>query len=147
MLSAGKLIRARKAFPPQREARVTTDKRNNLGKILKQRRGMIPLTLNKLAAESGVSVSHLGRIERGERFPSAHILRRIAKPLGFEESLLMTIAGFLSTQASTIESETGAGTVGLDPYVGRVLAEEPVEVQRTVILILTILKSVARAKE
>ena len=32
----------------------------------------------------------------------------------------------------------------LDPYVARVLAQEPVEVQRAVIGILTILKSLAK---
>jgi transcriptional regulator with XRE-family HTH domain len=69
---------------------------NDLGKILKQRRVMVPLTLRELAVTSGVSSSHLGRIERGERFPSAHILRRIAKPLGCEETELLTLAGYLS---------------------------------------------------
>jgi len=35
---------------------------NHLGKMIKQRRVMIPLTLGKLAAATGVSPSHLGRI-------------------------------------------------------------------------------------
>jgi len=122
----------------------TANNRNELAKMLKQQRQMAELTLRELAAKSGVSASHLGRIERGERFPSGHILRKIARPLGFDESLLLTTAGYLSP-----DSETGEPGFyrGLDPYVGKVLSEEPVEVQRTVIAILTILKSVARAKE
>ncbi len=40
-----------------------------LGRILKQRRVMVPLTLRGLAAISGTSSSHLGRVERGERLP------------------------------------------------------------------------------
>lgn len=76
----------------------------NLGKIIKQQRLMIPMTLGELSAVSGVSSSHLGRIKRGERFPSAHILRKIAKPLGFDEAELLTYAGFLSTQTSTTEN-------------------------------------------
>jgi len=112
-----------------------------LGRILKQRRVMIPLTLRGLAAISGISSSHLGRIERGERFPSASILRKIAKPLGFEESELFSLAGYLSPQPS--REEYGLGR--LDPYVGRILSQEPVEVQRTVIGILSILKSIAKA--
>jgi len=111
-----------------------------LGRILKQRRVMIPLTLRGLAAISGISSSHLGRIERGERFPSASILRKIAKPLGFEESELFSLAGYLSPQPS--REEYGLGR--LDPYVGRILSQEPVEVQRTVIGILSILKSLAK---
>ena len=101
--------------------------------------------MQELSAKSDVSPSHLGRIERGERFPSAHILRRIASPLGFEESELFALAGYLSPQMSGIdEKELGYTGGGLDPYVGRVLGQEPVEVQRAVIGILTILKSIAR---
>jgi transcriptional regulator with XRE-family HTH domain len=119
---------------------------NSLGKIIKQQRISIPLTLQELAATSGVSSSHLGRIERGERFPSAHILRKIAKPLGFDEDELFTLAGFLSPQTPSIaeESSSGYGSRHLDPYVAKMLAEEPVEIQRAVIGILTLLKSIAR---
>ena len=120
---------------------------NDLGKILKQQRITVPLTLQELAAASGVSSSHLGRIERGERFPSARILRKIAKPLGFDEDELFTLAGFLSPQSSGVAEETGtrySANRQLDPYVARLLAEEPREIQRAVIGILTLLKSVAK---
>ncbi len=118
----------------------------NLGGILKQRRVMIPLTLRGLAAISGISSSHLGRIERGERFPSASILQKIAKPLGFEESELFTLAGYLSLpSAGTKETTTEYGGGKLDPYVRKMLSQEPVEVQRAVIGILSTLKSIAKA--
>lgn len=119
---------------------------NDLGKILKQQRITVPLTLQELAATSGVSSSHLGRIERSERFPSARILRKIAKPLGFDEDELFTLAGFLSPQTSGI-AEEGAryNNRQLDPYVARLLAEEPPEVQRSVIGILSLLKSIAKS--
>jgi len=119
---------------------------HDLGKILKQQRISIPLTLQELAAASGVSSSHLGRIERGERFPSAHVLRRIAKPLGFDEDQIFTLAGFLSPQTPGVAEESLPGYHGrhLDPYVAKLLAEEPVEVQRTVIGILNMLKSIAK---
>jgi transcriptional regulator with XRE-family HTH domain len=119
---------------------------SNLGKILKQQRISIPLTLQELAAESGVSSSHLGRIERSERFPSARILRKIAKPLGFDEDELFTLAGFLSPQTSGV-AEEGArySSRQLDPYVARMLAEESPEIQRSVIGILSLLKSLAKS--
>ena len=119
---------------------------HNLGRILKQQRLAIPLTLQELADTSKVSSSHLGRIERGERFPSARILRRIAKPLGFDEDELFTLAGFLSPQTPGVAEDRGPGygNQQLDPYVAKMLAEEPVEVQRAVIGVLSILKSVAR---
>ena len=81
--------------------------KNNLGRILRQRRIAILLTLHELAAASGVSAAHLGRIETGERFPSARILRKIAKPLGFDEGELFTLAGFLSPQTSSIAERNG----------------------------------------
>ena len=121
------------------------DSRANLGKIIKQQRVTVPLTLKELATMAGISSSHLGRIERGERFPSARILRKIAKPLGFEEGELFTLAGYLSPQFSTMaEARPSYGSERLDPYVARMLAQEPVEAQRAVIGILTILKSIAK---
>ncbi|MDZ4245963.1 MAG: helix-turn-helix transcriptional regulator, partial [Dehalococcoidia bacterium] len=102
---------------------------NHLGRIIKQQRVSMPLTLQQLAASSGVSASHLGRIERGERFPSAHILQKIARPLGFEEDEIFTLAGYLSPQPPMVaEKAPSYGSERLDPYVARVLAQEPVEI-------------------
>ena len=104
----------------------------------------MPLTLQELAAGSGVSPSHLGRVERGERFPSAQILRKIAKPLVFDEDELFTLAGYLSPRSAMIdEKDPVYSGKELDPYVARILAQESVEVQRAVIGILTVLKSIA----
>ena len=118
---------------------------NEFGKTLKQRRLLIELTLRELAAKSGVSQSHLARIERGERFPSGHILRKIAKPLALNESLLMTIAGYLPPQPSSETGEEYRIYRQLDPYVAKVLSEEPVHVQRAVVSLLTIVKAIAKA--
>ena len=120
--------------------------RSNLGVILKQQRLRMALTLRELTDLSGVSASHLGRVERGERFPSASILRRIAKPLDFEEDELFTLAGYLSPPSPGIaEASPGYSGRQLDPYVAKVLTEEPVEVQRAVIGILSMLKSIAKS--
>jgi len=117
----------------------------NLGRIIKKQRILIPLTLGELSARSGVSASHLGRIERGERFPSAHVLRRITGPLGFGEGELFTLAGYLSPRP-LIEAETVAGgnSKQLDPIVASMLRQEPYEVQQAVIVILSMLKSIAK---
>ena len=100
--------------------------RDNLGEVIRRQRAMMALTLAELAERSGVSASHLGRIERGERFPSARTLRRIAKPLGFDETL----------------PEDGGQ---LDPYVATVLSQEPVSIQHAVVGIVTILKGIAES--
>jgi len=120
----------------------------SLGEIIRQQRVTIPLTLQELADQARVSPSHLGRIERGERFPSARILRKIAKPLGFEEDELFTLAGYLSPQHGTIsESQPSYSGGRLDPYVSKVLAQEPIEVQHSVIGILSLLKSIAKSMD
>ena len=120
-------------------------KESNLGEIIKQQRVMMSLTLQELAHKAGVSSSHLGRIERGERFPSAHVLRKIATPLGFEENELFALAGYLSPHPPSLGEEGppyGGGR--LDPYVARVLSQEPIDIQRAVVGILTILKSIGK---
>jgi len=117
---------------------------NEIGKTLKQRRLSLELTLRELAARSGISASHLARVERGERFPSGHILRKIAKPLGLDESLLMTIAGYLPPHPPGVAGEE-YDLRRLDPYVAKVLSEEPVHVQRAVVSLLTIVKAIAKA--
>ena len=126
---------------------MTTTNGGNLGIILKQRRISIPLTLRDVSKIAKISPSHLGRIERGERFPSARILRRIAKPLGFDENDIFTQAGYLSGSPRVAEAEPEYVIPRLDPYVARVLAQEPPEVQRSVIAILTTLKAVAKGIE
>lgn len=121
-----------------------TDNRKDLGRILKQRRVMVPLTRGELADVAGVSPSYVCRMERGERFPSGRILRKLAQPLGFSEGELFSIAGYLSSRSPT-EVESEVQIVRLDPYVARVLSQEPVEMQRIVMKILHILKSIAKS--
>lgn len=117
----------------------------NLGRIIKQRRILASLTLGELSTRSGVSASHLARIERGERFPSARILRRITKPLGFDEGELFTLAGYLSPQSITeAEAMARGNSKQLDPIVASMLRQEPYEVQHAVIVILSVLKSIAK---
>jgi len=55
------------------------------------------------------------------------------------------LAGFLSYRAPAMAEEVPGYSGGqLDPYVVNVLSREPIEVQRTVIGILSILKSLAK---
>jgi len=118
--------------------------RKDLGAILKKKRQATNLTLYELSSASGVSPSHLGRIEKGDRFPSANVLQRIAKPLGFAEGELFSLAGYLSAHlAQESEIRPQNRTNGLDPYVAQVLSDETPEVQRAVVGLLTVLKSIA----
>ena len=67
-----------------------------LREIIEKRRREKGLTLATLSSKSGVSIAHLGRIERGEHSPSGQVLRKLSKPLGFTEIELFKLAGFLS---------------------------------------------------
>jgi len=79
---------------------MSTDNRGEMGETIKQLRASVPLTLKLLAENSGVSSAHLCRIEKGERFPSARILRKIAKPLGVSETELLVVAGYAPAEPS-----------------------------------------------
>ena len=118
--------------------------RESLKKVIRHRRTTIPLTLHELAAASGVSVSHLARIESGGRFPSARTLGKIAKPLGFTEQELLILAGYISPHSSTLKEDPEEYAVGrLDMRVAKALAQEPIEVQRAVLKMLPLLKRIA----
>ena len=121
----------------------------NLGRLLRHRRFVVSLTLQALGDVAGVSPSHLARVERGERFPSASILRRIARPLGFSEVELFAAAGFLPIETIDASEDTALASIvkRLDPYVASVLAMETVATQRAVIGILGILKDIARKNQ
>jgi transcriptional regulator with XRE-family HTH domain len=126
---------------------MTITTKDSLGRVIKQRRLMAELTLSQLSARSGVSISHLGRIERGERLPSASILQKLAKPLGLSEVELFSFVGYLSPQTSaTVESTVQTDLGRLDPYVATLLSSEPLAMQRALIGILAIMKEIAGSK-
>ena len=120
----------------------------NLGEFIRDRRVALSLTREELGARSGVSGAHISRIERGERFPSARVLRRLAGPLGLEEDELFRLAGFLPPRVPEDDEEVLAYRADrIDPVVAAMMAQEPVEVQRAAIGILITLKSIARLAE
>lgn len=128
---------------------MTNNSKYKIGEIIKQRRIFTQLTLYELSAKSGVSQSHIARIEKGERFPSAHVLQKIAEPLGFKAEDLFVLAGFLSDQPQNgIDSPDDVNQrLKLDPNVANLLSRESPEVQRAVLSILSLLKSIATYNE
>ena len=77
----------------------------NIGKIIKEQRKRLSLSLYQLSRLSGVSVAHLGRIEQGQRGASTRTLQKIAEPLGFDLYELLVIAGHLLPDPSTFPEE------------------------------------------
>ncbi len=121
------------------------EKAVHFGEMLRRQRITMHLTLQELAAKAKVSPSHLGRIEKGTRFPSAHVLKRIAKPLGYQENQLFAMAGYLTYDVDDIIGKDNKPTGQVDPYVAQILGQESVDTQWGVIGILSIMKSIARA--
>ena len=76
------------------------------GQKIRNRRRDKGLTLRQLSLESGVSITYIGRIETGKRFPSGNILTMLAKPLGFGEVELLKLAGVLTPDAIDQRLET-----------------------------------------
>jgi len=85
---------------------------------------MIPLTLNELAAKSGVSASHLLGSHRASRaLCLSPYSTKDAKPLGFDEDKLFTLARFLSQSSPVVDENVPASRGGrLAPYAASLLA-------------------------
>ena len=79
--------------------------KNKIGQIIREQRTSIPLTFGELSRASGVSISFLARIEKGERIPSPHTLQKLARPLGFDLDELLILGGFLSRSAKFSDEE------------------------------------------
>lgn len=79
-------------------ARIRKEKLRNVGKVIKQQRSRSGLTLRQLGEISGVSMSHLSCIERGNHLPSARILQQIAKSLCLSEAELFVLVDYAIPQ-------------------------------------------------
>jgi transcriptional regulator with XRE-family HTH domain len=81
------------------------DKKRKIGKIIREQRKSIPLSLKQLSEMSGVSIAHLARVENGERVPSPNILQKIAKHLHFDLNELLIGASYISPDPSNSSEE------------------------------------------
>ena len=118
----------------------TTQDAGQIGKIIKQLRVRADMTRGQLAIASAVSASHVTRIESGQRYPSARILRRIAPNLGIGELDLLAFAGYVSPEHAEIVAAPDSGK--LDPYVVAYLSREPAVVQRAVVGVFSAMREV-----
>ena len=63
--------------------------RDELGRRLAARRKALRLTRLEVAAAAGVSVSHVGLVERGRKAPSLGVLLGLARVLGLDPGTLV----------------------------------------------------------
>jgi len=119
----------------------TSISHRDIGNIIRQLRLRADMSRVQLGAASGVSTSHLTRIENSQRFPSAKVLRKIAPHLRIGEIELLSLAGYVSADGYEVLGKPDC--TKLDPDVVTLLSQEPVEVQKAVISILSMFKYIA----
>lgn len=72
---------------------------NNFGQFIKSKREEHGLTLSEVAEKSGISHSHLSRVESGDRNPpKAPVLKKLARSLGITYPEIMIAAGYLNKE-------------------------------------------------
>ena len=71
---------------------------SNIGDFIKKLRNKNNMTLTYLENKSGVSNSHISRIERGLREPSPDTLKKLSGPLGVSYKKLLKVAGYLDNE-------------------------------------------------
>lgn len=79
--------------------------KQNIGRIIREQRKSIPLTLKQLSEMSGISITHLARIESGQRVPSPRTLQLVAKPLAFDLNELLIMGGYLLPEAPSFSED------------------------------------------
>jgi len=117
--------------------------KDEIGRLIKHQRIFLGLTRAKLGEMAGLSSSVICRVERGERFPTARTLHKLAKVLDISEVELFIRADYLSEPESNKKIEEDTQIMKLDPRVIFELSKEPVKTQRAVLTLLKMLRSIA----
>lgn len=71
---------------------------SDIGNFIKKIRDKNNMTLTYLEKKSGVSNSHISRIERGLREPSPDTLKKLSGPLGVNYKEMLKVAGYLDNE-------------------------------------------------
>ena len=67
-------------------------RQKSLGATIRAGREAIGMSVRKLAEEVGLAPSNVLRFENGERRPSADVVRRLARVLGLDTTMLLELA-------------------------------------------------------
>lgn len=109
--------------------------RQRIGPAIRKLRHEQSLTLDDLAAQAGISASHLSRLERGQTLPSFTVLAGIAHVLG------VSIDEFaqLEQDVTVLDHELGdmLGGLGLDELTSEEFLSLSIESRRVLISVLT----------
>ncbi|WP_449355647.1 helix-turn-helix domain-containing protein [Virgibacillus natechei] len=70
------------------------ENRNKIGKFIKKYREEKEMSLRALSEITGISFSHVSKIERGEHTPSKETISIIANKLDLDENELLIMSGY-----------------------------------------------------
>jgi len=117
---------------------------NRLGRYLKTLRQDMGISQYRLAALTGLSVSHVCRLEKGNRLPSGTMIVALAGTLGVAEKELLAMAGYIAPPTTPGKAGPRApAETKIDPAVAAALGRLEPRVQRDVIEVLRVLKKTA----
>ncbi len=95
-----------------------------MGRVIRRERQERHLTLKEVADKAALSVVYVGEVERGQKYPSAMVLEKLA------EALDLTVADLLELVAEEIRAERQPATANA---IGFLLPEQPGQVRRAVV--------------
>jgi len=101
-----------------------TDLQEIMGRVVRRERQDRRMTLKDLADKANLSLVYVGEIERGQKYPSASVLEKLA------EALDLDVADLLERVAEEIRAERQPE---MTSAIGFVLPEQPGQPRRVVV--------------
>ena len=95
-----------------------------MGRVIRRERQERHLTLKEVGDKAALSVVYVGEVERGQKYPSAMVLEKLA------EALDLTVADLLELVAEEIRLERQPATAN---PIGFLLPEQPGQARRVVV--------------
>jgi transcriptional regulator with XRE-family HTH domain len=95
-----------------------------MGRVIRRERQERQMTLKEVADKAALSVVYVGEVERGQKYPSATVLEKLA------EALDLTVADLLELVAEEIRLERQPATAN---PIGFLLPDQPGQTRRVVV--------------
>ena len=101
-----------------------SDLQEIMGRVIRRERQERHLTLKEIADKANLSVVYIGEVERGQKYPSAAVLEKLA------EALALSVADLLELMAEEIRAEREPQTTSA---IGFALSDQPGQPRRVVV--------------
>jgi transcriptional regulator with XRE-family HTH domain len=102
-----------------------SDLQEIMGRVIRRERQERRLTLKEIADKANLSVVYVGEIERGQKYPSATVLEKLA------EALELSVADLLELVAEEIRAEREPEIT--TSAIGFALSDQPGQPRRVVV--------------